>query len=121
MNDEDLSVDTMRRPTYELYQLRRELPAYRRFAYMCYEWMRKHGYAIDPKNYKLVYEDELEFPWEDAEDIYRKFNLDKPLDYTGRSMSVSDVVVFTEDGKRKAFYCDSVGFKEIEWEEHEDG
>ena len=52
------------------------------------------------------------------ESVYQKFNLDHPKGYTGRSLSVSDVVEVIEDGNvKKGFYfCDTVGFKKIDFE-----
>ena len=50
------------------------------------------------------------------EDVYRMFNTDRPKGYTGRSLSVSDVVEIT-DGKNKGFYfCDNVGFEKINFD-----
>lgn len=34
-------------------------------------------------------------------------------DYTGRSLSVSDVVVLHESGKDTAYYCDLAGWQEV--------
>ena len=45
--------------------------------------------------------------------IHLEFNLDMPKDFTGHSLSVSDVVVMNRDGKETAFYVDSTGFKEL--------
>lgn len=50
------------------------------------------------------------------EDAYSMFNTLQPLDYKGRSMSVSDVIGVIEDDKTKYYYCDSFGFKEIEFD-----
>lgn len=41
--------------------------------------------------------------------VFSEFNINHPQDFKGHSLSVSDVVVI--DGK--AWYCDSVGWKEI--------
>lgn len=49
----------------------------------------------------------------DLEAIYSRFNLDKHPLFRGHSLSVSDVVV-NDNG---AFFCDSVGFKSIEFDE----
>ena len=43
------------------------------------------------------------------EAIFRKFNLERPDDFTGHSLSVSDVVVVRD----QAFYVDSFGFKPL--------
>ena len=50
------------------------------------------------------------------EDVYRMFNTDRPKGYTGRSLSVSDVVEIT-DGECKGFYfCDNIGFEKIDFD-----
>ena len=110
-----ISQSMINEATYELYQLRYGCAAYRYYQYMEYDWMVKHGYAIDSRNYELVYSGKLD-PGTTPEDMYRKFNLDKPADFTGHSMSVSDVVVFNyTNGTRQAFYCDRIGFRKIQW------
>lgn len=45
----------------------------------------------------------------DLERIYIMFNLNHPADFRGHSLSVSDVVVI--GGKH--YYCDSIGFVEL--------
>ena len=47
------------------------------------------------------------------EGIYEKFNLYRPEDFHGHSLSVSDVVVISRNGKRQAFFVDTIGFKDI--------
>ena len=49
------------------------------------------------------------------ENIYQKFNVDHPADYTGRSLSVSDVVEIRESDTLKPgfYFVDSIGFKKI--------
>lgn len=104
--------------TYELYQLARGRKNARQ-RYLSYDSMQQFGYTIDPENYECVYTGELDGTnlIAELEALFRKFNadLDKPLNYSGRSMAVSDVVVVRGQGKTRAFYCDCVGFKEIEW------
>lgn len=47
------------------------------------------------------------------EDLFTLFNLNHPSDYTGRSLSVSDVVeIVRKDGSRY-YYCDCFGWKRI--------
>ncbi len=46
------------------------------------------------------------------EDIFMRFNVSRE-DFSGRSMSVSDVVVVDDEAGRHAYYCDVVGFKEL--------
>lgn len=50
---------------------------------------------------------------ENLEDIYHKFNTEGHPLHRGHSLSVSDIVV-TDDG---AYYCDSIGFQKINFDE----
>lgn len=50
------------------------------------------------------------------EDVYRVFNIDHPVGYCGRSLSVSDVVeVIESDGSIEPgfYFCDSIGFRKV--------
>ena len=66
--------------------------------------------------YEKIYEGSIE--GNTLEDVYRVFNIEHPADFKGHSLSVSDVVEVVEsETVNKGFYfCDSVGFKEIEFE-----
>lgn len=68
---------------------------------------------VNPALYDRVFEGEVDAS--DIEDIYRIFNTEKPEDYKGRSMSVSDVVeiVKSDDIRPGFYYCDSIGFKPV--------
>lgn len=54
----------------------------------------------------------------DLEEIYRIFNLDHPEDYTGRSLSVSDIieVIDPEDESIGFYFCDWIGFQRVDFE-----
>lgn len=71
---------------------------------------------IDSKIYNMVYEKNLECS--NLEDVYMKFNVEHPQDYKGRSLSVSDVVEICESEKVEPgfYFCDSIGFKEVEFD-----
>lgn len=46
--------------------------------------------------------------------LFAEFNWSsRPKGFSGHSLSVSDVVILNIDGVQKAFFCESVGFKEI--------
>ena len=45
--------------------------------------------------------------------IYERFNIQRPADFTGHSLSVSDVVVLNDGSTVKAYYVDSIGFAEL--------
>lgn len=82
--------------------------------YMCYESTLKRAGKVDPEIYNKVFEGEV--ACRDLEDVYHLFNVgQKPENYFGRSMSVSDVLcVVSSDSVAPGYYfCDSIGFKEI--------
>jgi len=66
--------------------------------------------------YDKVYEGDV--PCDGLENIYEMFNLNRPSDFRGHSLSVSDVVEVVESKNiEKGFYfCDSFGFKKISFE-----
>lgn len=74
---------------------------------------------INLNNYDKVYDGEYSIyePFNAntiCESLFEKFNIDLPEDFRGHSLSVSDVIVLENNGENKAYYCDSIGFKEIE-------
>ena len=62
--------------------------------------------------YELSYQGQIDS--QDIEsckdDIYKMFNIDRPEDFTGRSLSVSDVIYI----QGNYYYCDSFGWKTLE-------
>ena len=70
------------------------------------------GLDVQRDNYELVYSAPLA-DGESLEDIYRRFNIDHPADFTGHSLSVSDIVVLRHGDTETAHYCDSFGFTEV--------
>ena len=67
--------------------------------------------SVDSSLYDEVFNAELDT--DNLEEIYARFNTEKHPLHRGHALSVSDVVV-TDKG---AFFCDSVGFKQIEFDE----
>ena len=67
--------------------------------------------TVDPAIYDEVFSAEIDES--DPEEIYRRFNTEGHPLHRGHSLSVSDVVV-TESG---AFFCDDIGFREIDFDE----
>ena len=88
-------------------------PEGRDFRYRSYEELQAAGLAVDRKNYELVYTAPLDGKTT-LENIYRTFNTDdRPADFRGHSLSVSDVIVINRGGKEEAHYCDSIGFTPV--------
>lgn len=89
-----------------------------RIAFMSYEHLNRFqgSQDIDCKVYDKVYEGELDC--KNLEEIYRKFNLDHPKDYVGRSLSVSDLVEVKDINTIAPgfYFCDDFGFKEVQFD-----
>lgn len=61
---------------------------------------------MDMQNYDKVYSGTM-FPGEYLQSIYTRFNIERPEDFTGHSLSVSDVVVIRQNGQETPHYCHS--------------
>ena len=61
---------------------------------------------------------EAETPEAACEALFKKYNVEHPEDYTGRSMAVSDIVNLwdnsTDPPIKSTWFCDSIGFKRLE-------
>ncbi len=96
---------------FGIYQLKDSAET-RDIRFMDMDYLEKEGIPVSRENYTLVYTGELTESMS-LEDIYTKFNIDHPADFTGHSLSVSDVVVLHQDGENTSHYVDSVGYREI--------
>jgi len=98
-----------------LYQIIAEFDT-DRLMFNNFDYMRiACGNKIPAHLYEAVYSGE--FDTERLNDIFYIFNQDFPDDYRGRSMSVSDVLEVIKSPTESVFYyCDSVGYKEIEFD-----
>ena len=96
--------------TFTIYQLKDDVPADYHFRSL--ERLREKGLAVDPANYEKIYTAPLT-PGMGLERIFEKFNFDRPEDFKGHSLSVSDVVVLHQNGQDTAHYTDSIGFVDI--------
>ena len=96
---------------FGIYQLKDSAET-RDIRFMDMDYLEKEGIPVSRENYTLVYTGELTEGMS-LEDIYTKFNIDHPADFTGHSLSVSDVVVLHQDGENTSHYVDSVGYRAI--------
>lgn len=99
--------------TFEIYQLKSGDET-RDIRFQPYEDITKAGKKPDFANYEKVYEgkaaDLSGNLGEKLELLFEKFNIDRPEDFKGHSLSVSDIVVLED----KACYVDVVGFRYVE-------
>ena len=91
-------------PNFSIYQVPPG-PEGRDFRYRSYEDLQADGLSVDRKNYQLVYTAPLDKDTT-LDEIYRRFNIERPSDYKGHSLSTGDIVVFRQDGKQTAYYVD---------------
>lgn len=101
--------------SYAILQLRRtEDTVMERFESMTS--LHRQGKEPEFDHYEVVYTGNLP-PYTDQnmvlEGIYEKFNIDRPTDFRGHSLSVSDVVALKTAGVVSCHYVDSIGFAEL--------
>lgn len=99
--------------TFEIYQIRR-VDETRDVRFEPYERLLKAGLKPDFKIYDKMYEADISMlsgksTGEKLESAFYVFNQERPEDFKGHSLSVSDVVVLDDT----AYYVDSVGFKPL--------
>ena len=106
--------------SYAILQLMRtDETVYERFE--SYASLQRQGKEPDVDHYEVVYHGDLpKTPVTPAEVIaqlealYVQFNTDRPEDFTGHSLSVSDIVALKVGGVVSCHYVDSIGFRELE-------
>lgn len=101
--------------TYAIYQIKND-EALKNHRFESMEHLLKLGLVIEHQNYNLNYTghfENVDDTIKTLNDIYEKFNLERPQDFSGHSLSVSDVIVLKQNGELKAHYVDNFGFKEL--------
>ena len=99
------------RDMFGIYQLRDgENLHYHRFESL--NRLEKSGLKVEKDNYRLVYIAPLQ-EGQTLDDIFEEFNLFRPEDFTGHSLSVSDIVLLHKNGENQAMYVDSFGFRAV--------
>ena len=84
--------------------------------FMSYSYLQRKGMEPEIDHYEVVYASALPAHHNQAElleGLYQKFNINHPSDFTGHSLSVSDIVALRVNGVVSSHYVDSFGFKEL--------
>lgn len=97
--------------SYAIYQIKDDSKG-REYLFMGTEYLKKQGLSPEYDDYQMVYSDVLAEN-ETLDSLYEKFNIRRPLDFMGHSLSVSDVVVLKKNGEISAHYVDSFGYTEL--------
>ena len=101
--------------SYAILQLRHsDETLYERFSSM--RELGRMGITPDIDHYEVVYVGELTKQGDQIdvlEGMFTKFNIDRPEDFKGHSLSVSDIVALKVGGVVSCHYVDSIGFAEL--------
>ena len=114
--DYELMHKHIREDSFEIYQVKSGEEYHgKRFV-----GLSELGSAPNVADYDLVFSGKLseiditaENKNEILESIFTKFNTDRPEDFKGHSLSVSDIVVLHKDDTATAHYVDTVGFNAV--------
>ena len=98
--------------TYEILQIKDGSNG-EQYRFWGMNYVQETGLQVNVSDYESKYQGELK-PGETLDTLYERFNIHRPEDFTGHSLSVSDVIVLEAGGDKKAFYVDSFGFCEVE-------
>ena len=78
------------------------------------------AFGVTENRYNLVYSGVLSpalascrTPEAILEGLYTRFNLNRPEDFRGHSLSVSDVIALNLNGQTECYYTDSFGFYKL--------
>ena len=79
--------------------------------------------GYDPKKFNFKdYEERYEMEFESFDEktnleicevIFHIFNMRRPEDFKGHSLSMSDVVELNRNGRKNFYYCDMTGFVRV--------
>ena len=101
--------------SFAIYQLRdNDNTAQLRF--MNAEYLEKKGLSIEKGNYAAVYAGNLDRRGDTQDrldELYETFNIRRPEDFRGHSLSVSDVIALNLNGQTECYYTDSFGFYKL--------
>ena len=96
---------------FGIYQIT-ERDSEHNYRFMGLDYVEKKGMTVARADYDLIYTAPLTEK-DTLDSIYERFNIQRPADFTGHSLSVSDVVVLNDGSTVKAYYVDSIGFAEL--------
>ena len=105
-------------PKYAIFQVKRG-EEYSRLSFNSWNELKKFNIPFDKNNYEEVYGGYVSDVSRSQgrgvilDNIYTKFNIDRPEDFRGHSLSVSDVIVLEDNNVSSAFYVDSYGMADV--------
>lgn len=100
---------------YAIYQLK-EGQENRNIRFESLNYLEKQGLSVERERYDAVYAGALKTGGDTPNnliDLFTTFNIDRPADFTGHSLSTSDIIALKQSGVVSCHYVDSWGFKEL--------
>ena len=102
--------------SFAIYQLRNSADT-AQLRFMSSAYLEQKGLPVERENYAAVYAGNLDRGG-DTQDkldaLYETFNIRRPEDFHGHSLSVSDIVALKQNGVVSCHYVDPQGFKELQ-------
>ncbi|MCL2797630.1 MAG: YodL domain-containing protein [Firmicutes bacterium] len=98
-------------PSFAIYQIKRG-DDFRDLRFEPFQRLIDLGKNPERTNYDFIYAAPF-VEEETLEQIFTRFNLNRPADFMGHSLSVSDVVAINKGGNITAHYVDSFGYQTI--------
>ena len=121
-NDRYISADERAEkanaPKYTIYQIKKG-EEYHNSRFTDWKGLKRYNVPFDKSSYESVYGGyitDISRSQNRAvilDDIFRKFNVDRPEDFRGHSLSVSDIIVLEDKNSSSAFFVDSYGMTEV--------
>ena len=97
---------------FMIYQLKDD-DSTRNLRFESLEQIKKDKQLPVIENYELIYSARMKADTT-LESIFTEFNTNRPYDFYGHSLSVSDIVVLSDKGKNNAYYCDKASWKKVD-------
>ena len=97
---------------YAIYQVREGSDLFFKYAFRGMDEISNDGLTVQRDHYDLKYTAVSDGNM-NPESLCSKFNADRPADFGGHSLSVSDIVAIKQDGHVSYYFCDTIGFKEL--------
>lgn len=98
---------------FEIYQVDMSQPTGARIMFHSLKNIQKEGTSLTLDAYRKVYEGDFEEKTDSnlpvTEQLYVMFNVSRPEDFKGHSLSVSDIIIIDD----QQYFCDDFGFKAI--------
>ena len=107
----------MKEPAILIYQLR-DSEDLRDYYFASFSELEQHHLTVDRQHYESIYA--MTIPGTEGKtenmlnDAFYHFNIHRPDDFRGHSVSVSDIIAVKVNGEVSCHYVDAFGFKKLD-------